>query len=52
MASWVNVDRWVECSDVNGFLDTPSNPVLLRREYGNVFFPEVMLVVSGVLQHG
>ena len=51
MAPWINVDGWVKGLDVDRLLDAPPDPVLLRGKCDDVFFPEMVLVVAGVLEH-
>ena len=48
----VNVDRRGKGLDVKGFLDAPTNPILLGAKNGDVFFAEVVTVVSCMLKHG
>ena len=52
MAAGIDVDGWGQGLDVDGFLDPPPNPVLLRSKGGDILFPEVVLVVAGMLKHG
>ena len=49
MAAGIDVDGWGQGLDVDGFLDPPPNPVLLRSKGGDILFPEVVLVVAGML---
>ena len=51
MTPWIDVDGWVKGLDVDGLLDAPPDPVLLRGKCDDVFFPEMVLVVAGVLEH-
>ena len=52
VAAGVDVDGGLECLDVKGFLDTPLDPVMLRCEDKNVFFAEVVAVLTSELEHG
>ena len=52
MASRIDVDGWVESLDEESLSYPSLNPVLFRREGGDVFFTEVMLVVFSMLEHG
>ena len=49
MAAWIDVDGWGQGLDEDGFLYPPPNPVLLRSKGGDILFPEVVLVVAGML---
>ena len=51
MTPRVNIDRRGKGLDVDGFLYAPPDPVLLRGKGGDVLFPEMVLVVAGVLEH-
>ncbi len=52
MAAGIDVDGWGQGLDVDGFLDPPPDPVLLRSKDGDTLFPEVVMVVASVLEHG
>ena len=52
MASRVDIDGRVKGLDVDGFLYAPPDPVLLRSKGRDVLFPEVVLMVAGMLEHG
>ena len=52
MASRVDIDGRVKGLDVDGFLYAPPDPVLLGSKGSDVLFPEVVLMVAGVLEHG
>ena len=51
VASRVDIYGRVKGLDVDGFLYTPPDPVLLRGKDGDVLFPEMVMVVAGVLEH-
>ena len=51
VASRVDIYGRVKGLDVDGFLYAPPDPVLLRGKDGDVLFPEMVLVVAGVLEH-
>ena len=52
MTPRVNIDRRGKGLDVDGFLYAPPDPVLLRSKGNDVLFPEMVLMVAGVLEHG
>ena len=52
MTPRVNIDRRGKGLDVDGFLYAPPDPVLLRGKGSDVLFPEMVLMVAGVLEHG
>ena len=52
MAPRVDIDGRVKGLDVDGFLYAPPDPVLLGSKGSDVLFPEVVLMVAGVLEHG
>ena len=52
VAAWVDVYGWGECLYEDGFLYAPFYPIVVRCEDGDIVFAEVVVVVSGVLQHG
>ena len=51
MTTRVDVDRWVEGSDVNGLFDAATGPILFVVEYGSVLFAEMMAFFSCMLEH-
>ena len=51
MTPRVNIDRRGKGLDVDGFLYAPPDPVLLRGKGSDVLFPEMVLMVAGVLEH-
>ena len=52
VASRVDIYGRVKGLDVDGFLYAPPDPVLLRSKGNDVLFPEMVLMVAGVLEHG
>ena len=51
MLTWVYIDGWLECVDMDCFFYAALYPVVIRGEDCDVFFAEVMVVVFCVLEH-
>ena len=51
MAAGIDVDGWVEGLNIEGFSNASLNPILFRREDGDVFFTKMVVMLTRMLQH-
>ena len=52
MAAWINVDGGLERLDEYGLFYPSLDPVTFRCQYRHIFFSKVMVMFSGMLEHG